>query len=118
MSTSEITKKPTSKSATVEQFMRGIDTPSFSITLDVNGRFNVSTYWPNGDVIRDKHCFGRGATIDEAVETMLAEMEKAKLAKKKLKTAAECKDAVLALIREHDAAPASFRDAVDDLPVA
>ena len=48
---------------------------------------------------------------------MWDKVEKAKAAKKVLKTAAECKDAVLDLIREHDAAPAAFRDAVDALPV-
>jgi len=48
---------------------------------------------------------------------MLAAVEKAKLEKPVLRTATEVKEAVLNLIREHDAAPASFRDAVDALPV-
>lgn len=110
--------KTISKSEVTEQFMRGFDVPGFSISIKKSGGFDAHTYWPNGDAGRDQFCYGSGSTIDAAIAGMLEKVELAKLAKRKLKTAAECKDAVLALIREHDAAPASFRDAVDELPVA
>jgi len=81
------------------------------------GWFSANVYWPSGDTVRDKLCYGGGASIAEAIERMEAEIVKAEAAGKKLKTAAECKAAVIDLIREHEAAPASFRDAVDALPV-
>ena len=114
MSTSEITAE------VVQDFISRIDAPSFTIFAPSEGgnRWGATTYWPKGDILRDEGCHGRGTSLEAAINDMWAKVEKAKLTKKKLKTAAECKDAVLALIREHDAAPASFRDAVDDLPVA
>lgn len=87
---------------------------SFSLN---RGRFIASCYWPNGDLLRDKHCCGQGETLDAAVQSLLEKVEIAKTEVVKLKTAAQCKAAVIELIREHDAAPASFRDAVDALPV-
>lgn len=81
------------------------------------GRFSATVYWPSGDVLRDAHCYGQGHSIAEAIEMMEAQIVKAEAEGKKLKTAAECKAAVIDLIREHEAAPASFRDAVDALPV-
>lgn len=96
--------------------------PRFSISMANDGlagqRFSAATYWPNGDVVRDRGCHGHGATVEQAIAAMLAKVEIAKSEVPKLKTAAECKAAVIDLIREHDAAPASFRDAVDALPVA
>lgn len=82
------------------------------------GGYLASCYWPNNDVVRDARCHGHGATLAAAIADMEQKVEEAKAAIKPLNTAAECKDAVIALIREHDAAPASFRDAVDALPVA
>jgi len=82
-----------------------------------SNEFQASGYWPN-DVVRGQHYMGKGATIESAIADVLLKIEAAKNAAPVLKTAAECKDAVIALIREHDAAPASFRDAVDALPVA
>lgn len=79
--------------------------------------WSASCYWPKGDVVRDIGCHGNGDTLADAITDMLAKVEKAKDQAKVLTTAAECKEAVLNLIREHDAAPASFRDAVDALPV-
>lgn len=90
----------------------------FGIDFLTNGSFGACCYWPTGDILRDTLCFGRGATLAEAIADMEQKVEEAKVKRKTLKTAAECKDAVIALIREHDAAPASFRDAVDALPVA
>jgi len=89
--------------------------PSFSSPSA--GRFSATVYWPSGDVLRDKLCHGLAGSIAEAIDRMEAEIVKAEAAGKKLKTAAECKAAVIDLIREHEAAPASFRDAVDALPV-
>lgn len=81
------------------------------------GEFSAMCHEPD-DVIRGVFCCGRGPTLAEAIAKMREKMEAAKRANQKLRTAAECKDAVLNLIREHDAAPAAFRDAVDDLDVA
>lgn len=89
-----------------------------SIGRRVATGFFASCYWPEDDVIRGKQCFGTGRTLAGAVSAMLVLREKAQRDRKKLRTAAECKTAVLNLIREHDAAPASFRDAVDELDVA
>jgi hypothetical protein len=104
-------------SQAAEAFLSNIDAPEVNASA-TKGRFSLWCYWPSGDVLRDKACHGFGATFDEAQAQMMAEIKKAKLAKKTLKTAAECKEAVLNLIREHDAAPASFRDAVDELRVS
>jgi len=79
--------------------------------------WGATCYWPKGDVVKDIGCYGAGETLEAAIADMLAKVEKAKEQAVVLKTAAECKAAVLDLIREHDAAPASFRDAVDALPV-
>ncbi len=82
------------------------------------GRYFANCYYPTDDVVRGKQCFGTGDTLADAISDMRRQFEQAKAAKAKLRTAAECKTAVLALIREHDAAPAAFRDAVDELDVA
>jgi hypothetical protein len=79
--------------------------------------WSVGCYWPNGDVLKDTRCDGRGPTLEMAVQDMWEKIEEVKRQAPILKTAAECKEAVLNLIREHDDAPASFRDAVDALPV-
>ncbi|SCW56560.1 hypothetical protein SAMN02927924_01401 [Sphingobium faniae] len=79
--------------------------------------WGASCYWPKGDVVRDISCHGNGDTLEAAIADMFVQVEKAKEQQKVLKTAAEVKNAVIALIKEHDAAPASFRDAVDALPV-
>lgn len=92
------------------------------MTIGRRGRYAngymATCYWPNGDVVRDVGCHGYGDTLAEAIADMNAKIEEAKAKGKPLKTAAECKEAVINLIREHEAAPASFRDAVDALPVA
>ncbi|MBB4642336.1 hypothetical protein [Rhizorhapis suberifaciens] len=100
------------------EFIGAIDAPGFCVFApNATGNWGASCYWPKGDVIRDTGCHGRGYTLEAAIADMWAKVEKAKEQQKVLKTAAECKEAVLNLIREHDAAPASFRDAVDALPV-
>lgn len=80
----------------------------------IDGRFKANCYEPN-DVIRGVQCFGSAPTLAEAIADMLAEREKALTAAPVLRTAAECKAHVQALIREHKAAPPSFRDAVDEI---
>lgn len=79
--------------------------------------WGATCYWPKGDVVRDTSCHGSGETLEAAIADMFVKIDAVKNAAPVLKTAAECKEAVLNLIREHDAAPASFRDAVDALPV-
>ena len=94
--------------------------PDMRLSLNTShGRrqFEASAHWPN-DVLRGKHCFGSGATLEKAIADCLQKVEDAKNAGPTLRTADECKQAVIALIREHDASPAAFRDAVDALPVA
>jgi hypothetical protein len=110
-----------SNTEAVEAVLTAPDYPRLSLSL-MSGRgearkFCASTYWPNGDVSRDIGCYGYGPTIDVALTELSAQWEAAAAKGKKLRTAAECKAAVIELIREHDAAPASFRDAVDALPV-
>lgn len=83
-----------------------------------SGQFSVHSYYPNGDISRDHFCHGIASTVRKAVELMQIKRDEASREVKKLRTASECKEAVLDLIREHEAAPASFRDAVDALPVA
>lgn len=106
--------------ADAEAFLSTITAPLCTVYLPGQGwgkDWSVNCYWPNGDILRDTRCDGKGDTLEAAVADMWAAVEKAKNARPVLKTAAECKEAVLDLIREHDAAPASFRDAVDALPV-
>lgn len=79
--------------------------------------WSVRCYWPHGDILKGVACAGKGESLDEAIADLRVKLEAAKNAAPVLKTAAECKEAVLNLIREHAAAPASFRDAVDALPV-
>lgn len=81
------------------------------------GGFTASTYWPNGDVLKDRCCYGSGNTLAEAIEEMQEKVEKAKAEPPRIKTAAACKAAVLDLINKHDATPAEFRAAVEALPV-
>lgn len=101
----------------IEDFLGQYAGMRFSVAKERSNSFIASVYWPSGDVLLDKFCCGHGATLSKAIADMDGKIEKAKLEGKKLTTAAECKAAVLDLIREHDAAPASFRDAVDALPV-
>lgn len=101
----------------------GSTAPGFSIFVPGDNHLHSSKdwgatcYWPNGDLLRDTACHGTGHTLETAIADMWAKVEKAKSAQRVLKTAAECKEAVLDLIREHVVAPASFWDAVDALPV-
>ena len=108
------------KAQIAQDFLAGVEAPG--VTFFKPGTHGYRTwgatcYWPKGDVIRDTGCHGTGETLEAAIADMFVKIEKAKEQQKVLKTAAECKEAVLNLIREHDAAPASFRDAVDALPV-
>lgn len=109
------------KAAEAQEFLGAINAPFLSIYPPSKGhrpdQWGVGCYWPNGDILKDTNCMGNGDTLEAAVTDMWVKVEKVKAAGKVLKTAAECKKAVIALIREHDAAPASFRDAVDALPV-
>lgn len=109
------------KAQIAQDFLAGIDgLPGLSIFTPGTHRqrgWGASCYWPTGDVVRDISCHGAGDTLESAIADMFVKIEKAKEQQKVIKTAAECKAAVLDLIREHDAAPASFRDAVDALPV-
>lgn len=101
----------------IEDFLAQYSHMRFSVAKEVSGHFVATVYWPNGDVVRGKLCCGCASTLAKAVEEMEADIAKAEAAGLQLATAAECKAAVLDLIREHDAAPASFRDAVYALPV-
>lgn len=101
----------------IENFLATYKSMRFGISMTPEGRFMASVYWPNGDVLRDKHCWAGAETLDEAIAGMVEKVAEAEREGVKLTTAAECKAAVLDLIREHDAAPAAFRDAVDALPV-
>ncbi len=80
-------------------------------------KYVVSSYWPHHDVVRGRGCFGHGETLGEAIAAMLIKLEEAKTKRQPLRTASECKAAVIELIQEHNVSPAAFRDAVDDLPV-
>lgn len=107
-----------SKAQVAQEFLADTLPAKMGLSIRVDGAyFSASCYYPNGDCSRDKFCHGHAATVAEAVDIMLAKVEKAKLEKPVLRTASAVKEAVLNLIREHDAAPASFRDAVDALPV-
>ena len=107
-----------SKAQVAEEFLAAVVERKMALSFRVDGAsFAASCYYPNGDCSRDKFCHGSAPTLAEAVEKMLEQVEKAKLEKPVLRTASAVKEAVLDLIREHDAAPASFRDAVDALPV-
>ncbi|MCB4860755.1 hypothetical protein K7W03_14260 [Sphingobium sp. PNB] len=107
-----------SKAQIAQEFLADTLPAKMGLSIRVDGAyFSASCYYPNGDCSRDKFCHGHAATVAEAVDIMLAKIDAVKNAAPVLKTAAECKEAVLNLIREHDAAPASFRDAVDALPV-
>ena len=107
--------------AIAQEFLGDINAPFLAIYPPSVGhcpnQWGAGCYWPNGDILKDIRCQGSGPTLEAAIASMWDKVEKAKAAKKVLKTAAECKDAVLDLIREHDAAPTAFRDAVDALPV-
>lgn len=113
-----VTATRAENAATFERVFTTSRFPRLSIGLDRGGTFSATTYWPSGDVCRDRFCCGSAATIDGAIAALAVKWEAAAAEGKKLRTAAECKAAVIDLIREHDAAPASFRDAVDALPVA
>lgn len=101
----------------IENFLATYSAMRFGVSITPEGRFAASVYWPNGDVLWDKHCWAAADTLDAAVAEMVEKVAEAERGGVKLTTAAECKAAVLDLIREHDAAPAAFRDAVDALPV-
>ncbi|MET0364876.1 MAG: hypothetical protein ABW169_09485 [Sphingobium sp.] len=104
----------------VQDYLLAADIPD--LHLYVPGGFwgalwSACCYWPHGELLSGVRCDGKGDTLDEAMADLRVKLDAAKSAAPILKTAAECKEAVLNLIREHDAAPASFRDAVDALPV-
>lgn len=101
----------------IENFLATYSAMRFSVSMNPEGRFTASVYWPNGDVLRDKHCWAGADTLDAAIAGMVEKIAEAEKEAPQLTTAAECKAAVLDLIREHNAAPAAFRDAVDALPV-
>jgi len=108
------------KAIIAQEFIGAINAPFLTIyppSVGHHNQWGAGCYWPNGDILKDTSCHGLGDTLEAAIAGMWEKVEQAKVAKKVLKTAAECKDAVLSLIREHDAAPAAFRDAVDALPV-
>jgi hypothetical protein len=79
--------------------------------------FSANCYEPD-DVVCGTFCMGRGDTLEQAIAGMLLKVEEAKRHGKLLRTPKEVKEAVIGLIREHDAAPASFRAAIDDLRVS
>lgn len=88
----------------------------------VTSGFTASTYWPNGDPLKDRYCHGTGNTLAEAIEKMQAEVETAKAEPPRIKTAAACKAAVLDLINKHGAfgitpVRVAFLAAVEALPV-
>ena len=76
-----------------------------------------ATAYPDGDCMNDA-CRGKGPTLAAAIDEMMRNLDLAKNAGPVLKTAREVKAAVVNLIAEHKAAPASFRAAVDDLRVS
>ena len=108
------------KAQIAQDFLAGTDIPDLTIYVPGNHwgmKWSARCYWPHGDILKGVACDGKGDTLEDAVADLHIKLAAAKTAAPVLKTAAECKEAVLNLIREHDAAPASFRDAVDALPV-
>lgn len=84
-------------------------------TSNPDKRFCVNIY-PNGDVGKDP-VYGRGPTLAAALADCLHNVDLMKNQGPELRTAREVKEAVIKLIGEHKAAPASFRAAVDGLRV-
>lgn len=78
--------------------------------------FTVSGYVGN-DILSDVRVSVDDPTVSGAIRKYIAAYEEALGAKPVLKTASAVKAAVVELIREHGAAPAEFRDAVDALRV-
>ena len=78
--------------------------------------FRVSAY-PGDDLMRDR-VNGDGETLAEAIADLMHNLDLAKDQGPELRTAREVKEAVVKLIGEHKAAPASFRAAVDGLRVS
>lgn len=76
----------------------------------------VASIYPNGDVGKDP-CYGRGPTLAAALEEAMHNVNLVKNQSPELRTARDVKEAVIKLIGEHKAAPASFRAAVDSLRV-
>lgn len=79
--------------------------------------FSVSGYVGN-DILADVRISVDGPTIAGAIAKYRPAYDKALNDKPVLKTPSAVKAAVVELMREHDAAPASFRDAVDALRVS
>jgi hypothetical protein len=95
-----------------------ISLPGYMVAVGAyNGGFRVSGY-AGDDMLCDKHIWVSGGSVDEAVANYRVAHVEALKEKSVLKTPAAVKEAVIDLIREHDAAPASFRDAVDALRVS
>lgn len=112
--------KTINKAQIAQDFLIAADIPDMSVYVPGNHwgkQWSVRCHWPHGDIIKGTACDARGDTLELAVAELRAKLEAAKNSAPVLKTAAEVKDAVIALIKEHDAAPAAFRDAVDSLPV-
>lgn len=79
--------------------------------------FSAHCRFPDDD-INGEFCHGSGNTIADAIDDMMRKFDLAKSKGKILTTPAAVKAAVVELMAEHKAAPASFRAAVDDLRVA
>ena len=75
-----------------------------------------ATAYVNDDVLND-HCSGKGPTLAAAIDNLMHALDLAKTNGPVLKSAREVKSAVVKLIAEHKAAPASFRAAIDGLRV-
>lgn len=78
--------------AEVEALLR--DLPNNADIGFKRGEFSAMCHEPD-DVVRGVFCCGRGPTLAEAIAKMREKMEAAKRAHQKLRTAAECKAAVL-----------------------
>jgi hypothetical protein len=80
--------------------------------------FQAFCTWPHDALTGGESCLGQGETLAAAIDEMMNQLDLAKAKQAVLKTPAAVKRAVIDLIAEHKAAPASFRAAVDDLRVA
>lgn len=108
------------KAQVAQDFLAAVEIPDLIVYVPGNQwgkQWSARCYWPHGDILNGAACGGRGETLEDAIVDLRVKLDAAKNAAPVLNTAAECKEAVLNLIREHNAAPASFRDAVDALPV-
>lgn len=107
-----------SKTEVVEAVLTGSGYPGLMIGLNTGHTFSAWAYYPSGDVVKDVGCYGNGKTIAEALRDLAKKWEAAAAVGRKIKTAADCKAAVIELIEQHDAAPPEFREAVHALNVS